>query len=157
MPADLQAAVVSMTDFVAHALGPQMQLRVHRIDGPLWAVIDAYAVEQALINLLINARDACAGEGLIEIRFGESTTSDDSGVCRTFATVSVSDNGPGMTEQVRSHVFEPYCTTKAEGRGTGLGLAQVYGLMLQLDGKVSVASEPGRGTTFTLSFRKAEL
>ena len=156
-PADLQAVVVSMTDFVAHALGPEMHLHVHRTDGPLWAMIDAYAVEQALINLLINARDACAGEGVIDIRFGEATTSNDSGARQTFATVAVSDNGPGMTEHVQSHLFEPYFTTKAEGRGTGLGLAQVYGLMLQLEGNVAVKSEVGRGTTFTLSFRKAEV
>ncbi len=156
-PADLQAVVVSLTDFVAHALGPQMQMDVQRIDGSLWAMIDVHAVEQALINLFINARDACAGKGVIEIRFGESTMSNDSGECQKFATVSVSDNGPGMTERVRSHLFEPYFTTKPEGRGSGLGLAQVYGLMQQLQGKVSVTSELGRGTTFTLSFCKADV
>ncbi|MEO7251492.1 MAG: PAS domain-containing protein [Arenimonas sp.] len=156
-PADLQSVVVSMTDFVAHSLGPQMHMDVQRIDGPLWAMIDVHAVEQVLINLFINARDACAGKGVIEIRFGESTVSNDSGACQTFATVSVSDNGPGMTEHVRSHLFEPYFTTKAEGRGSGLGLAQVYGLMLQLEGNVSVISELGRGTTFTLSFCKADV
>lgn len=78
--------------------------------------------------------------------------SNDTAVCDDFVTVSVSDNGSGMDETTRERLFELYFTTKAEGQGTGLGLAQVYGLMLQLDGRVDVVSELGKGTTFTLMF-----
>lgn len=157
-PYDLQALVAGMAEFVAHALGPTMVLQVHRQANPLTAMVDVHAVEQALVNLLINARDACEGNGVIEIHFGECARpneGDDADAGNDFVSVSVTDSGAGMDEATRSRLFEPYFTTKAEGHGTGLGLAQVYGLMLQLGGRISVVSDLGKGTTFMLMFCKA--
>lgn len=153
--ADLQTLVVNMTEFVAHALGPRMILRVHRQDVALMAMIRVHAVEQAIVNLLINARDACRGEGLIDSRFCVQATphaEDEPAPGSAFASISISDNGPGMSEDIRARLFEPQFTTKASGKGTGLGSAQGYGLMLQLGGQMSVVSGPGQGATFARSF-----
>ena len=156
---DLQQLVNGLVGFIDQALGPKMVVNVHPYTGATTAFIDAHAVEQALMNLLINARDACENEGVIDIRFGEITETESATrhYDGDFITVRITDSGQGMNHQTRERLFEPYFTTKAEGRGSGLGLAQVYGLMLQLLGYVEVESEPGHGSTFTLAFRKVRM
>jgi len=108
------------------------------------------------MNLAVNARDAMPTGGTLTIKTGCSALD---GTCRTlspearpgdFITLSVTDTGGGMTREVLSHIFEPFFTTKETGKGTGLGLSTVYGIVHQHDGFITVASEPGKGTSFTI-------
>jgi PAS domain S-box-containing protein len=123
----------------------------------LWAVkIDPSQVDQLLANLCINARDAIAGIGKITIEtknteFDEDYCKDHPGLaCGEFVMLSVSDDGSGMDKDVLNHLFEPFFTTKELGKGTGLGLATVYGIVKQNNGYINVYSEPGKGSTFTI-------
>ena len=109
---------------------------------------DPVQIEQVLLNLAGNARDAMPAGGRLRIE----VTGGGRGPARTGQVVlTVSDSGVGMDEGTLAHVFEPFFTTKEVGRGTGLGLATVYGIVAQLGGEVSVASAPGAGTTFRIS------
>ena len=115
--------------------------------------VDTAQVQQVLLNLVLNARDALreGGRAVIETSVRE-TRPDDSqtGKHKRFAVLSVSDNGIGMTDEVRARLFEPFFTTKENGRGTGLGLALVYGVVQQCGGFVRVSSTPGAGSTFDI-------
>ncbi len=141
------------------------QLKVHDIAvrrelssdlPPIWG--DRNRLEQILINLILNARDA-----LEEQRAGQASPGrEDLITVRSFrdretgrVVVTVSDNGPGMSQEVISRIFEPFFTTKEVGKGTGLGLSISYGIVRDYGGKIEVDSEPGRGTTFRLSFPPA--
>ena len=118
---------------------------------------DTGQLEQVLVNLVINARDAMPHGGEIRIE----TTSVDLDVAGAaelglivgrYAVLEVSDNGTGMSNETKARIFEPFFTTKAQGKGTGLGLATVYGIVEQADGKVTIDTEVGRGTTFTIFY-----
>ncbi|MBI5075935.1 MAG: PAS domain S-box protein [Nitrospirae bacterium] len=117
---------------------------------------DAGQIEQVLMNLVTNARDAMPGGGRIEIRteavLMDSTFIDAHGYGKTgsYALLSVSDNGEGMDAKTREKIFEPFFTTKEQGKGTGLGLAMVYGIIKQHEGFINVDSEPGKGTVFMI-------
>ncbi len=107
---------------------------------------DPLEVEQILVNLITNARDAMTGQGRIQVG-----TSQAGNVVR----ITVADNGPGMDEETRAQVFKPFFTTKAAGRGTGLGLASVRAIVENLKGTIEIESAPGRGAVFTLTFPDA--
>jgi signal transduction histidine kinase len=113
---------------------------------------DASQIDQVIINLVVNAADAIPDSGTITIATGDALVADEdaSGQLspRRFAVLSVSDDGVGMDQKTVERVFEPFFTTKELGRGTGLGLATVYGIVEQSGGSIDVESEPGRGTTF---------
>jgi PAS domain S-box-containing protein len=123
---------------------------------PLAASIDAPEFETALLNLVVNARDAMPGGGKLRIATGKKTVG--AAEARTmsgiapgdFVTVAVADTGEGMSRDVLTRVFEPFFTTKEVGKGTGLGLSQVYGFVTQSGGHVAIDSKPGMGTTVTL-------
>jgi PAS domain S-box-containing protein len=125
-----------------------------------WVRVDRTQLEQVLINLAFNARDAMAGGGRLEIRTTiEDLESDDlqdrigiSIPAGTYAVLSVSDNGRGMNQETVNRVFEPFFTTKDIGQGTGLGLSTVYGIVKQSEGYVTVRSTEGAGTTFSIFF-----
>lgn len=128
-----------------------------KVPADIWlAKADANALEQAIVNLAVNARDAMSGGGDIVISCENKRLSQDMEPFSSelepgdYVVVSVTDNGEGMPPEVLSKVFEPFFTTKEVGKGTGLGLSTVYGFAKQSYGKVTIYSEPGKGTTVNL-------
>ena len=117
---------------------------------------DPSQVEQVIVNLVVNARDAMPDGGILTIETGESDLDVEyarahaMGAPGRYATLTVSDTGTGMSDDTLSHVFEPFFTTKGPGKGTGLGLATVYGIVRQSGGSVAARSELGHGSTFTV-------
>jgi two-component system, cell cycle sensor histidine kinase and response regulator CckA len=153
-PLDLNAAVRGAERLLRRALGEDVELRVHL--GPsLWTVCcDRGQLEQVILNLAVNARDAMAGGGALTLETrnlpaGEPSPADaPDGAAGDWVELRVRDTGTGMTPDVRAHLFEPFFTTKAPGKGTGLGLATVYGIVRQGGGHVRVESAPGQGSCF---------
>ncbi len=153
---DLNEHVVAMTELLKRTLGDNIQLSTH-LASDLWKTfIDPSEIENAILNLAINARDAMpeGGKLLIEtsnaVLDGEPTLSEAPAKPGNYVRLSVSDTGVGMTPDVLRRAFEPFFTTKAVGRGTGLGLSTIYGFIKQSDGNVAVYSELGKGTTVNL-------
>ena len=125
-------------------------------DDDLWPVeVDPGELELAILNICVNSRDAMPEGGtiLISARNTRRTLLNS----RAHAvTVSIADSGVGMSEDVLSRAFEPFFTTKDVGKGSGLGLAQVYGFLTQSNGQVTIDSEPGKGTTVSLTFPRSD-
>ncbi len=131
----------------------QLELSLDQHAGAFRA--DPGQVGQALIDLVGNSKDAMPNGGKVIIKTSGAAANDEGAPPNNptrFVELSVSDTGIGMTPEVQSHLFEPFFTTKEQGKGTGLGLSTVYGVVQQSNGNIYVSSEPGRGTTFTLSF-----
>ncbi|MCP4038178.1 MAG: PAS domain S-box protein [bacterium] len=122
----------------------------------IWA--DPTLIEQVVMNLAVNARDAMPDGGALQIRVGMSTATVPVGIPAGAGTIelSVQDSGIGMDEETRTHIFEPFFTTKEETGGTGLGLSTVYGIVHQLNGTIHVSSVLGEGSMFRISFPKAK-
>ena len=118
--------------------------------------MDPAQIDQILANLCVNARDAVAGVGKITVETGNSILEEEYCHIRSgfipgeYVRIAVSDNGQGMDKGTLSHIFEPFFTTKDLGKGSGLGLATVYGAVKQNNGFINAYSEPGQGTTFTI-------
>jgi len=153
---DLDTVITAVEEMLRRSLGEHVEL-VISLAGDLWPVLaDPGQIEQVLLNLAFNARDAMGGGGTLTIDTGNITVDDDSvaGGSRSRqgknVRLRVSDTGSGMTREVAEHAFEPFYTTKLDGTGTGLGLATVYGIVTQADGHVQIYSEPGAGTTLTI-------
>ena len=128
---------------LAHVLGEQIQLDLS-LDGNAGVLRgDPGQIEQILMNLAVNARDAMPEGGRLSIETRWKPAANQ-------IQLKVSDTGTGISPEVMAHIFEPFFTTKAEGKGTGLGLATVYGIVKQANGSIEATSEPGRGATFTL-------
>lgn len=115
--------------------------------GDLCVMADAVQLEMALLNLVINARDAMVDGGQLVLTVEEDGNA---------VLIRVTDDGSGMTADVLARCFDPFFTTKAVGKGSGLGLSQVYGMCKRVDGSVDVQSAPGVGTTVTLRLRRAQ-
>jgi CheY-like chemotaxis protein len=128
--------------------------------GPVRA--DPGQVEQVIVNLAVNARDAMPGGGRLSLTTGDevldaASVQDHAGAAPgPYVVLAASDNGTGMAPEVRSHLFEPFFTTKEVGKGTGLGLATVYGIVRQSGGFISVATEPGKGSTFRIHLPRVD-
>ncbi|MGE0658901.1 MAG: PAS domain-containing protein [Reyranellaceae bacterium] len=148
--------VRGMDEILRRSLGEEIELETI-VAGGLWnTLIDPGNVENAILNLAINARDAMQGAGKLTIEAGNASL--DAAYARhnvdaapgQYVMLAVTDTGCGMTPDVVAQVFEPFFTTKPAGKGTGLGLSMVYGFVRQSGGHVKVYSEPGKGTTFRL-------
>lgn len=158
---NLNDQVRVMTELLQRTLGEAVQLST--ILAPdLWATrVDPSEVENAIVNLAINARDALSSSGKLIIETSNAAFDDDANSVETaamqgdiapgdYVRLSVSDNGTGMSKEVLARAFEPFFTTKPPGRGTGLGLSTIYGFVRQSNGNVTIYSEPGRGTTVNI-------
>ncbi|HET6630473.1 MAG TPA: ATP-binding protein [Woeseiaceae bacterium] len=154
--AHLNECVQDSADLLQRAAGAGVELTIDLTPDLPACLLDETEFEIALVNLVVNARDAMGGQGRIDVRTYASSKRGDR-VERGAAErvcVAIEDHGPGMSEQVQQHAFEPYYSTKGD-RGTGLGLAQVYGFMLQVGGEARIESGPGGGTNVQLLFRRA--
>jgi signal transduction histidine kinase/CheY-like chemotaxis protein len=142
---DVNALIADFTPLIRQAVGEAVTLDVQLASVPLSAHVDPTQLETALLNLAVNARDAMPGGGVLTI-----TTARRAGTGGDRVVIDIRDSGVGMSPEVRERVFEPFFTTKEVGKGSGLGLSQVYGFVRQSDGEVQVESAPGHGTTFSL-------
>jgi PAS domain S-box-containing protein len=154
-PLDLVEVVRGVQRFLRHLVRPDIEIRVELPTGPLPITGDLGQLEQVLMNLVTNARDAMPRGGRITMVVS-GVDLDDERALRAgledpgpYAQVAVSDTGVGMDWQTRARLFEPFFTTKDPGKGTGLGLAIAYGIVKKHQGSIGVTSEPGRGATFT--------
>jgi two-component system cell cycle sensor histidine kinase/response regulator CckA len=151
---DLNDIVLGLDQLLRRVLGEEIELVKTTARSPLMVEADPAQLGQVLINLAINARDAMPGGGILTIESAEvhidETDSRASSDLRSgsFAVISVADTGHGIDDATQAHLFEPFFTTKEVGKGTGLGLATVYGIVQQSDGFVTVDSAPGSGATF---------
>ena len=126
------------------------QIKISADDDVGYVRADPHQLEQVLLNLAINARDAMPKGGTLSIRATRGSAPSTSGATEPMVCISVADDGEGMAQPVLDQIFEPFFTTKDDGRGTGLGLPSVQRIVDQLDGRVEVESALGRGTTFRL-------
>jgi len=146
---DVAAVIATSTHMFRALLGTGVRLKVAS-DTPVSRVfMDAAQLERALLNLVLNARDAMPEGGEMRIAYEDAVVEDGEGESATYVAVSVGDTGVGMDEETRSNAFKPFFTTKGDS-GTGLGLAIVAQIITRAGGSVRVDSEPGRGTTVTL-------
>ena len=164
----LQPRVVNLADtlrdidrMLRRMIGEHIEIAA-TIDPHLAQVkIDPIQVQQLLMNLVVNARDAMPQGGKLAFELKNQEMDESAGHVHNipagrYVMLSVSDNGSGMTPEVRRHVFEPFFTTKEGGQGTGLGLATVYGIVRQSGGHIWLYSEPGIGTTFKIFFPRVD-
>jgi PAS domain S-box-containing protein len=159
-PVDLALAVGEFADILRRLAGEQVELLLELQPGNATILADVGQLQQVLVNLVINARDAMPAGGQLAVGVSRVTirASDDASAARWGESVrlTVADSGTGMDELTRQRLFEPFFTTKEPGRGTGLGLPVVYGIITQLGGAIQVESAPGRGTTFTIDLPPLE-
>jgi PAS domain S-box-containing protein len=156
---DLNRLVRGMTELLTHSIGPLIAIEA-RLDDALWpALADESQVEAAILNIAINARDAMPSGGRLLIRAAnveaaapalppELAKSD-------FVALTITDTGTGMTEEVRARAFDPFFTTKDFGKGSGLGLSQIYGMARQSGGTATIDSRLGEGTSVSLFLPRA--
>lgn len=160
---DLSSVVSGISPMIRRLIDPGLHFMVETApSGQCRILADQHQIEQVLLNLAINARDAMADGGVLTVSCVEETLEKDEFskfdniAPGRYVILVVSDTGEGMTKEVQEHIFEPFFTTKPQGKGTGLGLATAYGIVKQHSGYIVVQSEPGTGTTFRLYFPKVE-
>ncbi|HEU4969347.1 CHASE domain-containing protein [Sphingomonas sp.] len=151
---DANALILGMAELMRRALGKEVRLETVLADDLWRCFVDAVQLESAILNLAINARDAMPDGGAVTIATANMRRStgaqSESGQSSDFVSISVRDTGCGMSEDVAARAFEPFFTTKDVGRGTGLGLSQVYGFVSQSGGTLELTSAPERGTTVVI-------
>ncbi len=145
--------VGNMSDLLDRTLGERIRIET-KLAPHAWPVfVDPHQLENAILNLAVNARDAMDGEGQLTISSENVTTAANAvGDIQPgeYLKISITDEGCGMSDEVRERAFEPFFTTKPVGKGTGLGLSQIFGFAHQSEGEVGIESEPGKGTTVSL-------
>jgi PAS domain S-box-containing protein len=153
---DLNRVVEEMRPMLERLMGEDVEVCVQSQAEAAAICADPHQLEQVLMNLAVNSRDAMPDGGKFSIETGFVEWDESQAQLRpgahagTYVMLSVSDTGEGMSEETRGHIFEPFFTTKEVGKGTGLGLSTIHGIVEQSGGCVEVASEPGRGTTFKI-------
>jgi signal transduction histidine kinase len=160
MVLELNQAVEEILKLLQRLIGENIDLAWIPSKTPCIIKMDPTQIDQILTNLCVNARDAIRDVGKITIETEIVAFDDD--YCRThsefkpgnYVLLAVSDDGCGIARETLEHIFEPFFTTKGIGKGTGLGLAMVYGIIKQNDGFINIYSEPGKGTTFRIYFRQ---
>ncbi len=159
---DLNSLVINMDKMLRRLIGEDIQLAT-ALDTELWSVkVDPGMIEQVIMNLAVNSRDAMPKGGKLTIETA-NIIHDEEYASRHismkpgyYVMVAVSDNGCGMDKETQSHLFEPFFTTKEKGKGSGLGLSTVYGIIKQSGGNIWTYSEPGQGTTFKIYLPRVE-
>ncbi|MFH1021491.1 MAG: PAS domain S-box protein [Pseudomonadota bacterium] len=160
---DLNSVVLGLSTMIRRLIQPGIHFTVEGAScGQSRVLADQHQIEQVLLNLAVNARDAMADGGVLTISCLEEVLEQEE--FSNFGNIApgryvvlvVSDTGAGMSDEVQEHIFEPFFTTKPQGKGTGLGLATAYGVVKQHSGYIVVQSEPGKGTTFRLYFPRVE-
>jgi signal transduction histidine kinase/CheY-like chemotaxis protein len=152
---DLNRVVGSLQPMLQTLLGEDIGLDVRLSETPAMVVVDAGQIEQVVVNLAANARDAMPDGGRLAIEtcvvvFEEDVDVRSQMTAGRYVQLTVTDSGHGIDEHTKLHIFEPFFTTKAPGKGTGLGLSMAYGIVKQSGGWIWVYSEPGQGTTFKI-------
>jgi len=142
-----------MSDLLDRTLGERVHVEVD-LAPDVWPIyVDPHQLENAIVNLAVNARDAMSGEGLMKITANNLTlAANEVGDVRAgeYVRIAVTDTGCGMTPEVMERAFEPFFTTKPVGKGTGLGLSQIFGFAHQSGGEVGIESQMGKGTTVSI-------
>ena len=153
---DLNQLVRGMDRWLRRSLGADVELEAVTGDEPLTVRVDPVQIEQVVVNLAVNARDAMPAGGRLTLRTSRLRVAGTEAPPAAalppgdYAVLEVADTGPGLSEEARGHLFEPFFTTKEPGKGTGLGLATAYGIVRQHQGCITARSAPGRGATFTI-------
>ncbi|MBI5639683.1 MAG: PAS domain S-box protein [Nitrospirae bacterium] len=155
-PLSLSELIRKIEKLLLRLIREDIELKVMPSDPDVNILADSVQIEQVLMNLVTNARDAMPDGGRLTIRVENTIIDEDFikahsyGKTGHYALITVEDTGSGMDERTREKIFEPFFTTKELGRGTGLGLSMVYGIIRQHEGFINVYSEPGKGTTFRI-------
>ncbi|SQF97756.1 sensory box sensor histidine kinase/response regulator [Paucimonas lemoignei] len=155
-PTDVNMLMLSMEDMLRRSLPENTRMHLFAHDQLWLTLCDPHQLESALLNLVLNARDAMGNDGQLTISVANATLTQDAiadklqAVPGDYICISINDTGCGMSVDVLQHAFEPFYTTKPLGQGTGLGLSMVYGFARQSDGYVRIASTPGQGTQVKL-------
>ena len=155
-PVDINEIIKRVEKILTRVIGETIELKTHLFDKALIVNADSIQIEQILINLATNARDAMPNGGSLSISTGQTEIDNKFinthgyGDVGKYALLSVSDTGAGIDEEAKKKIFEPFYTTKEVGKGTGLGLSIAYGIIKQHNGYINVESEIGKGTTFSI-------
>jgi signal transduction histidine kinase/CheY-like chemotaxis protein len=155
---DLNQTINELRDMLARVIREDITLDIVLAGRPAWVLIDPHEVEQVVLNLVLNARDAMPSGGCIRIEISHATLHADMPAVQPppssgqFVRIGVTDTGTGIAPDVREHLFEPFFTTKDAGKGTGMGLASVDGIVRHNRGAITLDTKPGRGSTFSVYF-----
>ncbi|MCK6482421.1 MAG: ATP-binding protein, partial [Planctomycetes bacterium] len=150
---DVRRLALDLEKLLRRLLPENISLRLSLENDAVPVMADPGQLEQVIVNLVVNARDAVGVRGKIELRVARVEVAADDARCASgmapgaYASLAVSDDGCGMSEELQSRIFEPFFTTKAPGKGTGLGLSTVYGIVEQSGGGLEVRSAPGLGAS----------
>jgi nitrogen-specific signal transduction histidine kinase/CheY-like chemotaxis protein len=153
---DINGLVGGMTRLLKRVIGEEIKVAVKLHPSPCTASVDPRQIEQVIMNLALNARDAMSGGGTITLETEiinppEEFFDTRPDLCKgPLVCMRVSDTGSGMSKEIKDHLFEPFFTTKEQGKGTGLGLSTAFGIVKQSCGDIEVESEPGKGSAFTI-------
>ncbi|MGA6827104.1 ATP-binding protein [Nitrospira sp. NS4] len=159
---DINAAIHDMEDLLQRMIGEHVQMVVVLHPDAGYALMDPVQLEQIIMNLAVNARDAMPDGGLLNIETDRADLDEQfirlhqGATAGSFVKITVQDGGCGMDANTLAHIFEPFFTTKGPEKGTGLGLATVYGILKQSRGYIDAASQPGQGSRFTVYLPRVE-
>jgi signal transduction histidine kinase len=148
--------VHGMDTMLRRLIGPEIDFEIVKSPTPITVIADPAQIQQVVLNLVVNARDAMPGGGRLMVEIAEveldaaAAAMHAEGRAGRYARLSVTDTGTGIDEKTRAKLFEPFFTTKEQGKGTGLGLSIVYGIVRQSGGYITVASEQGHGASFLI-------